>query len=74
MCILWPEVNVLFQFFTAFLFFQGGPTCLPGEPCGGDGPLSSGEKLIFALLMTPITAVFGALLMRVVRRIYAAKS
>jgi hypothetical protein len=74
MFILWPEVNVLSEFFMAFLFFQGGPTCLPGEPCGSDGPLSLGEILIFALMMTPVAAVFGALVIRVVRRIYAAKS
>lgn len=62
------------QFFTSLFFCWGGPTCLPGDPCGSEGHFSSGEILIIALMMTPVVAVFGPLVIRVVRRILAAKS
>lgn len=62
------------KFLTSPLFCCGGPTCLPSDPCGTDGHLSSGDILIITLLMAPFVAVFGPLIIRVVRRILAAKS
>lgn len=46
--------------------------CLPGEPCDSNDPLSSGEQLIVVLLLIA-TVIYGAFLIREIRRIHAER-